>query len=112
MSYDVVLTASFKRSLKPLQKRYPRVKQDVRIAIRTILETPHLGVVISGSGGVRKLRLRNSDLRRGKSGGYRLLYLLEELPSPRIYLILLYAKSDREDVTRQELQELLVELTG
>jgi len=31
-------------------------------------------------------------------------------PVPTIYLLLLYPKSDREDVTRQELKQLLDEL--
>jgi hypothetical protein len=69
-----------------------------------------LGVVIPGGSGVRKLRVRNSDLGKGKSGGYRLLYYVEDHPIPTIYLLFLYAKSDREDVTRRELKQLLEEL--
>ncbi len=104
MSYEIVFAPSFKRSIK-------RVKQDVSIAIKILLSAPRLGVVIPGGYGSRKLRLKNSNLARGKSGGYRLIYYVEEMPIARIYLLLLYAKSDTETINRRELQRLLDELT-
>ena len=110
MSYNVVLTPSFKHSVQKLQKRFRHVKDDVGVAVRMLLQTPRLGVVLPGGSGVRKLRVRNTDLSKGKRGGYRLLYYVEDQPVPTIYLLLLYAKSDREDVTRQELKHLLDEL--
>lgn len=110
MSYSVVLTRSFQHSVKQLEKRFRRVKDDVRVAIQVLLQTPRLGVIIPGSSGVRKLRVRNADLGKGKRGGYRLLYYVEDQPIPTIYLLLLYAKSDREGVTRRELKQLLDEL--
>jgi len=68
-----------------------------------------LGAVIPGSGGVRKLRVRSTDLKRGKSGGFRLLYIV--LSDPELICpLLIYAKSDWEDVTRRELRALLTDL--
>ena len=110
MSYNVVLTPSFKHSIKKLQKRFRHIKDDVGVAVRVLLQTPRLGVVLPGGSGVRKLRARNTDLSKGKRGGYRLLYYVEDQPVPTIYLLLLYAKSDREDITRQELKQFLDEL--
>lgn len=111
MSYEIVFTPSFEHSVKRLQKRYPDVKQDVRLAIQVLLNAPRLGVVIPGGYGARKIRLKNSNLTRGKSGGYRLIYYVEEAPAARIYLLLLYAKSETETISRRELQRLLDELT-
>ncbi len=68
MNCEVVLTRSFKRSVKRLAKRFPHVKADVRTAIHALLQSPNLGVRISGGSGVR-----NTDLSKGKGGGYRLL---------------------------------------
>jgi mRNA-degrading endonuclease RelE of RelBE toxin-antitoxin system len=110
MSYEVVLARSFKHSVRRLKKRFRNVQNDVKVAVRELLQTPKLGVVIRGGYGVRKLRVRNTDLGKGKSSGYRLLYHVEDQPVPRICLLLLYAKSDREDVTKQELKQLLDEL--
>lgn len=72
MSYRLVLTASFKRSVRRLKKRFKHVKSDVSVAVRVLLETPKLGVVIPGESGARKLRVRNSDLARGKSIALRM----------------------------------------
>ena len=62
MSYSVYLPDSFKHSLKPLTKRFPNVRADVIAAIEEILRLPTLGAVVPGSGGVRKLRIRSTDL--------------------------------------------------
>ncbi len=64
----VVLTHSFKQSVKRLGKRFRHVKEDVRTAIEALERTPHLGVQLPGGFEVRKLRVANSDLAKGKSG--------------------------------------------
>jgi len=110
MDYQVVLTTSFRHSIKRLEKRFRHVKDDVRTAIRQLQQNPRQGTVIPGGFGARKVRVLNTDLGKGKSGGYRLIYYVEDLPTPIIYLLLLYAKSDRDDVTRSELKRLLDEL--
>lgn len=112
MSYKVVLTYSFKQSVKRLGKRFRHIKDDVSTAIEALERLPQLGAQIPGGDEVRKLRVTNSDLMRGKSGGYRLLYRLTELPEPTLYLLLLYAKSDQEDVTKDELRQLLADLAN
>ncbi|OQX21926.1 MAG: hypothetical protein BWK80_31885 [Desulfobacteraceae bacterium IS3] len=108
LSCDIVLTPSFKRCIKKLIRRFSSVKKDVKSAIEFLTENPKLGVLIPGSAGVRKLRVKNSDLKRGKSGGYRCIYFFEEEIN-RIFMLLIYAKSDREDVNLKEIQILLEE---
>ena len=110
VEYGVVLASSFKRCVKNYKKRYRSVREDARNAIDTILRDPQVGNVIPGGGGVRKLEVLNTDLQKGKKGGYRLLYLVKNDPEPTIYLVLLYAKSEQADVTNYELRQLLNEL--
>ncbi|MBI3913319.1 MAG: type II toxin-antitoxin system RelE/ParE family toxin [Chloroflexi bacterium] len=110
MSYEIVLPSSFLESIRRLKKKYPHANADAQVALNVILQNPFLGVVIPGGHGVRKLRVRSSDLQRGKSGGFRLIYLLEG-EQERIYPLLMYAKTEQADVTRRELQELLDALT-
>ncbi len=112
MGYRIVLATSFKRCVKRLKRRFPHVSDDVRAAVQQLLENPRKGVVIPGGSGARKERVVNTNLDKGKSGGYRLIYWVEEQPAPTIYLLLLYAKSDRDDVTRRELEQLLNELAS
>ncbi len=110
MSYRIVLSSTFKNSVQKLERRFRHVKEDVKIAVQTLLEMPRLGVVIPGGSGVRKLRVRNTDIQKGKRGGYRLLYYVENEPEQKIFLLLLYAKSDREDVDKKELEQLIGEV--
>ncbi|QTA80917.1 putative toxin-antitoxin system, toxin component, RelE/RelB-like [Desulfonema limicola] len=110
MNYDVVFGSAFKRCVKKLKKRYPSVIRDVETAIEVLLNNPLLGVLIPGGSGIRKLRIRNSDAKRGKSGSYRMLYYFEDQEAGSIFLLLLYAKSDKENVQAHEIQRLLDDL--
>jgi mRNA-degrading endonuclease RelE of RelBE toxin-antitoxin system len=112
MSYEIVLSPTFKESVRRLERRFPHVKADVSAGIRVLQDNPRTGAVIPNGHGTRKLRLPSSDMRRGKSGGFRLIHLVEDEPSPRIYLLLLYAKSDRETVGPAEIGRLLGEITS
>jgi len=111
MSFEIVFASSFKRSIKRLQNRFPHVKDDVQVAISTLLKSPKLGTVIPEGKGVRKLRVRNTDISKGKSSGYRLIYFVEDWPEPTIFLLLLYYKSDKDDITSSELKRLLQDLS-
>lgn len=110
MPYDIVFGPAFKRCIKVLKKRFPSVKHDVALAIEILFENPTIGSIIPGASGIRKLRLRNSDRSQGKSGGYRMLYYFEDHQGQRLYLLLLYAKSDRETVSLREIQALIEDL--
>ena len=64
---------------------------------------PDQGKVIPGSGGLRKIRWQMPG--RGKRGGARVIYLWRAA-SGRLYLLYLYAKNARSDLTKAELRAL------
>ena len=68
-----------------------------------LLLAPDAGAIIPGSGGLRKLRVALPG--RGKRGGARLIYYWEKAKS-RLYLLFLYPKSERADLTRAQLMVL------
>jgi hypothetical protein len=64
-----------------------------------ILKDPAAGDIIEGTGGLRKLRVAGKG--KGKSGGYRVIYL--DLPSKeRTMLIDMYGKGEQEDITAED----------
>ena len=65
-----------------------------------LLLRPEQGLVIRGTGGLRKLRW--SQPGTGKRGGLRLVYYWDK-PEETIYLLFLYRKSDQEDLSPQQL---------
>lgn len=76
--------------------------------IRYLAQHPKAGDLMEGTGGVRKLRWRRGD--HGKSGGVRVIYYHYDEHMP-LYLLTLFAKGDKANLTRAE-RNALVELTG
>lgn len=75
-------------------------RQDI---IRYLAEHPTDGDLIEGAGGVRKLRWRRGG--QGKSGGVRVIYYFHSESMP-LYLLTLFAKGDRANLTKAERNEL------
>ena len=71
--------------------------------VDTVSADPHRGVVIPGTGGVRKLRVAASG--RGKRGGARVVYLFggEDVP---VFLLAAFAKNEKSDLSKAERNEL------
>ena len=103
----------FERAVKRLKKRYHRITDDLSKSLEAIEENPAVGTVIPDDCLVRKLRIASKDMRRGKSGGFRLLYKLsaeERKDDVIVYLLFIYAKSDQPDVTPAQLESLVDEI--
>ncbi len=69
--------------------------------ITFIAHYPEAGDVIPGSGGVRKIRWGRRGA--GKRGGVRVVYYFHNETMP-LFLLTVYAKSRRVDLTKSELQ--------
>ncbi|MGI9281239.1 MAG: type II toxin-antitoxin system RelE/ParE family toxin [Endozoicomonas sp.] len=52
-----------------------------------------------------KIRVRNSDAKRGKSGGYRVIYYLKT--KEVIILVTLYSKTEQTDIQTDEVQSII-----
>lgn len=70
-----------------------------------ILEDPTRGSVVAGTGGVRKFRVSDKGRNKGKRGGFRVIYF--DLPKHETtYLLLLYNKDVKDDLTSDEKKAL------
>jgi len=61
------------------------------------------GVVIAGSGGIRKLRWRTTG--GGKRGGYRVIYF-NQLPRGQIWLLTVFSKRQHANLSTRELVQI------
>jgi hypothetical protein len=59
------------------------------------------GAIVKGTHGVRKSRVADPASARGKSGGYRYLYLYLE-HAGRIHLLYLFSKGEQADLSPQQ----------
>lgn len=73
--------------------------------INYLAEHPKSGDLMEGTGGVRKLRWRRGG--QGKSGGVRVIYYFHDDLMP-LYLLTLFAKGDKVNLTKGERNELAV----
>jgi hypothetical protein len=72
---------------------------------------PKAGVLIKGTGGIRKLRWARSG--QGKRGGLRVIYYFHSEMMP-LYLLSLFGKSEKENISDDEkalMARLVRELT-
>jgi len=74
-----------------------------------IAEYPLNGDLISGTGGVRKIRW-TGDSHKGKRGGVRVIYYYYDQSVP-IFLLTAYGKNQKENLTQDEKNSLKI-MTG
>ncbi|MBW4525337.1 MAG: type II toxin-antitoxin system RelE/ParE family toxin [Phormidium tanganyikae FI6-MK23] len=96
----------FEREIRQLAKRYRRIRIDIQPIIDQLESGELLGDQIPGMNyTLFKVRVKNSDVQKGKSGGYRIIYYLKT--EAQILLVTLYSKSDKPDITADEVREII-----
>ncbi|MBA3923228.1 MAG: type II toxin-antitoxin system RelE/ParE family toxin, partial [Nostocaceae cyanobacterium] len=74
----VFFSGRIKKDIKKLSKRYDSIEKDIEPFIRQLEAGEIIGDKISENKyPVFKARIKNSDIKRGKSGGYRAIYYEE-----------------------------------
>jgi hypothetical protein len=77
--------------------------EDYRQLQLALMLRPEQGPIIVGSGGLRKIRWRRTGM--GKRGGLRVIYYWEAA-SETFYMLTVYRKSDREDLSARQIRLL------
>lgn len=105
---QIALTPRFKRDLRELAKRYRSIRTDLQALIEQLQAGEIPGDRIAGvKYQVFKVRLKNSNIQKGKSGGYRVIYYLKT--DREIILATIYSKSDISDVNNETIEEAISE---
>ena len=110
MTYQIRVARSFLRASKRLARKYRRLKQDLLPIQRILANDPYRGVAIPGfAHRVWKIRMASRDMQSGKRGGYRVIYAIDE-QEMICYLLFIYIKTERSDITPAEIENLLQSL--
>jgi mRNA-degrading endonuclease RelE of RelBE toxin-antitoxin system len=105
----VAFSRDFTRDVKSLKRTFRRIAEDLAIFVERLKHGETPGDLIPGVGHtVYKTRIRNSDMQRGKSGGYRIIYYLRT--ADYIILLTIYAKTQKKDVSTTELRRIIAEV--
>ncbi len=102
----IEFTPEFKRNIRRLSKKYRSIRSDIQPVLDQLVRGETPGDRIVGTRHVvYKVRAGNSDLGRGKSGGYRLIYYL--VTESSIVLLTLYSKTEQGDITSDEIVRII-----
>ncbi|MBM3134847.1 MAG: type II toxin-antitoxin system RelE/ParE family toxin [Chloroflexi bacterium] len=102
----VEFALEFKRNLRALSKKYRHIRSDIQPVVEQLQAGNFVGARIPGTKyTVFKVRVRNSDIPKGKSAGYRLIYQVKE-PTLAV-LITIYSKLDQADVSAKQIRRIL-----
>ncbi len=105
---QVEFTPEFKRNLRALSQKYRHIRSDLEPVIQQLGAGDFVGDQISGTPyTVLKVRVRNSDIPKGKSSGYRLIYQVKS-PSHAV-LVTLYSKLDQADISAAQIRRIVSE---
>ena len=104
----IAYTPEFKRNVRTLAKKYHHIQSDVQPVIEKIQRGELIGDQVQGTGyTILKVRIRNSDVSRGKSGGYRAIYYLKTLPA--VVFVTIYSKTEQSDISSAKIKKILSE---
>ena len=120
MTVTVRITKNFKKNAKPLLKKYHSLAKDILDLEKELILKPMLGTPIGKN--IFKIRLKVSSKGKGKSGGARVITLVEttligvvEQVSQEeftVNLLSIYDKSDVATISDRELKDLIKSFQG
>ena len=104
MSFNVVVTDTFKKHVKSIAKKHSSLKTDLEKLINSLEKNPVQGEPLGKD--CFKIRMAITSKAKGKSGGSRVITCIKVIEQ-NVYLIALYDKSVKENISDNELNELL-----
>lgn len=115
MKVTIRITKNFKAAAKPLFKKYPSLSNDLMKLEKELIPNPRLGTPIGH--GVYKIRLKIASKGKGKSGGARVISLVETIligiteftsgEEINVNLLSIYDKADVDSISDKELKDLI-----
>lgn len=110
MTVTVRITKRFKTDAKPLLKKYPSLSKELLTLETELIYNPKMGTPLGNN--TYKIRLKISSKGKGKSGGARVISLVEttliaKVQDMTVNLITIYDKADTATINDKELKELI-----
>ncbi|NYT28654.1 MAG: type II toxin-antitoxin system RelE/ParE family toxin [Candidatus Thiodubiliella endoseptemdiera] len=104
MNLNIVNLACFKKDTKKLAKKHRNFIADLKTLYDTLQDDPEAGIKIGI--GLYKIRLKNSSIKQGKSGGFRVIYYYLDTDN-NLFLVKIFSKTQLDNVNNSEILELL-----
>jgi len=104
MNFNVEVSDIFKKHARHLLKKFPSLKHELEVLVSALETDPKLGNPIGLN--CYKIRLAIASKGKGKSGGARVITHVH-VTKTTVYLLTIYDKSEKSNVSDNEIKELL-----
>ena len=106
MTTLVKSTSQFDKESRRLIRKYRSLRAELSRLRDELHRGERPGVRLSGTGyATFKTRMPNRSARRGKSGGFRVIYQIRS--GQLVLLLIIYSKTERADIPDDEVRRLL-----
>ena len=106
MNLKIRTLSHFNKEVKKLFKKYKQLPDDLKVLSKELLANPKAGIELKN--GCYKIRLANSSIPTGKSGGFRVIYYHIDTNN-NIYLMSIYSKRELENIDDKIILNILKE---
>lgn len=104
MSYNIELSANFKKEAKKLTKKYLSLKIELAELFKELVNNPTTGTAMGND--IYKIRLAIASKNKGKSGGARVMSFVK-VTDTTVLLFSIYSKGDKDSISDKEIEELI-----
>jgi len=106
MNLNIISLENFKRDIKKLFKKYKQITKDLKTLQQELEKNPKAGIELGSY--CYKIRVANSSVPTGKSGGFRVIYYYLDNEN-NIYLMAIYSKSELSNISESKILAILQE---
>jgi len=105
MNYKIDTIPRFEKDVKKLKKRFPKIKNDLIKFINELSLNPELGINLCEN--IYKVRISNSSIPTGKSGGFRIITYYKK--DDTLFLVTIYSKTEQDTILTEKLRKIVKE---
>ena len=105
MNYKIDTIPRFEKDVKKLKKKFPKIKNDLVKFINELTSNPELGINLGEN--IFKVRIPNSSIPTGKSGGFRIITYYKT--DDTLYLVTIYSKTEQDNILTDTLRQIVKE---
>jgi mRNA-degrading endonuclease RelE of RelBE toxin-antitoxin system len=106
MNLNIKTLSSFEKDVKRVFKKYKQLPNDLKTLREELSKNPKSGIELGNR--CYKIRLANSSIPVGKSGGFRIIYYYIDLDE-NLYLMSMYSKNELENIDDKIILDILKE---
>ena len=105
MNYKIETIPRFEKDVKKLKKKFPKIKSDLVNFVNQLLLNPKMGIDLGEN--IFKVRIPNSSIPTGKSGGFRIITYYKK--DSILYLVTIYSKTEQDNILTDKLKRIIKE---